>query len=159
MSDPGTDSGRALEMNDGGPVWIRTVFGVGAALMGLLILGALAGLVPTDGGAFLAPKGILAALGAGLVLFAVMLWVPRSAPAALRTALGLLLFLLVAGVCNWTAFAPGVRYTSETTIGGWTTSGEDPVGGRIVFGAAALAIDAVLAFGIFEAIRRALRRG
>jgi hypothetical protein len=159
MSDPGTDSGRALEMDNSGPLWIRILFGVVAALMGLLILGALAGLVPTDGGEFLAPTGILASLGAGLILFAVMLWVPRSAPAALRTGLGLLLFLLVAGVCNWTAFAPGVRYTSETTIGGWTRSGEDPVGGRIAFGIVALVIDAVLAYGIIEAIRRALRRG
>ena len=158
MSDPGTDSGREPKMNDGGPVWIRIVFGLGAALMGALILGALAGVVPTDGGVFGAPAGVILALGAGLILFAVMLWIPRSAPGVVRTILGGLLFLLVAGVCNWTAFAPGVHYTSETTIGGWTTSGEDPVGGRIVFGAAALAIDAVLAYGIFDAVRRALRR-
>jgi len=158
MSDPGTDSGREPKMNDGGPVWIRIVFGLGAALMGALILGALAGVVPTDGGVFAAPAAVILAIGAGLILFAVMLWVPRSAPAALRTALGLLLFLLVAGVCNWTAFAPGVRYTSETTFGAWTSSAEDPVGGRIAFGVVALVIDAVLAYGIFGAIRRALRR-
>ncbi len=145
-------------MDDGGPVWIRILFGIGSALMGALILGALAGVVPTDGGAFAAPAGVILALGTGLILFAVMLWIPRSTPSAVRTLLGVLLFLLVAGVCNWTAFAPGVRYTSQTTIGSWTTSGEDPVGGRIVFGLVALAIDAVLAYGIFEAIRRARRR-
>ncbi len=145
-------------MDNDGPLWIRILFGVVPALMGVLILGALAGIVPTDGGAFMAPAGVLVALGVGLILFAVLLWIPRSAPSALRTALGLLLLLLVVAVCNWTAFAPGVRYTSETTIGAWTTSGEDPVGGRIAFGVVALVIDAVLAYGIFEAIRRALRR-
>jgi hypothetical protein len=145
-------------MDGGGPVWIRILFGLCAALMGALILGALVGVVPTDGGGFTAPAGIILALGAGLILFAILLWIPRSTPGVVKTVLGGLLFLLVAGVCNWTAFAPGVRYTSETTIGGWTTSGEDPVGGRIVFGAAAVAIDAVLAYGIFGAIRRALRR-
>ena len=146
-------------MDDGGPVWIRILFGLGSALMGALILGALAGLVPTDGGAFAAPAGVILALGAGLILFAIMLCIPRSTPRALRTLLGVLLFVLVAGVCNWTAFASGVRYTSQTTIGSWITTGEDPVGGRIVFGLVALAIDAVLAYGIFDAIRRALRRG
>jgi riboflavin transporter FmnP len=146
-------------MNDGGPVWIRIVFGLAAALMGAVILGALAGVVPTDGGGFTAPAAVILALGAGLILFAIMLWIPRSTPGAVKTILGGLLLLLVAGVCNWSAFAPGVRYTSETTIGGWTRSGEDTVGGRIAFGLVALVIDAVLAYGIFEAIRRALRRG
>jgi len=32
------------------------------------------------------------------------------------------------------------------------------VGGRIVFGLVALAIDGVLVFGLFEAVRRRLRR-
>lgn len=146
-------------MGDDASPWTRALFGLVPILMGLVILGALAGVVPTDGGRFFAPPWVIVALSTGLVLFGLMLWIPSSTPKIVRTATALLVFLLVAAVCNWTAFAPGVRYASEVNIGGWTTSGEDPVGGRIAFGLVALAIDAVLAYGIFQAVRRALRRG
>jgi len=145
-------------MADGVSPWTRALFGLVPILMGLVILGALAGVVPTDGGTFNAPAWVILALGAGLMLFGLMLWTPSSAPKLVRSGMALLVMLLVATVCNWTAFAPGVRYTSDLTIGGWTTSGEDPVGGRIVFGLVALAIDGVLVFGLFEAVRRRLRR-
>jgi hypothetical protein len=140
------------------PVWIRMLFGAAPILMGAVILGALAGVVPTDGGRFLAPPWVILPLGAGLILFGLGLWMPASTPPQLKSAIFLILLLLVAVVCNWTAFAPGIVYTSETTIGGWTTSGEDPVGGRIVFGIVALAIDALLAFSVVDIVRRALRR-
>jgi len=146
-------------MSDGASPWIRALFGLVPILMGVVILGALAGIVPTEGGRFFAPPWVIIALGAGLILFGLGLWIPQSVPAIVKQGLFLLIFLMVAVVCNWTAFAPGIRYTSELTIGGWTTSGEDPIGGRIVFGLVALVIDGVLAFGIYEAVRRALRRG
>jgi len=141
------------------PVWIRVLFGAIPILMGVLILGAQAGVVPTDGGSFHAPPWVILSLGAGLILFGLGLWMPASTPPRLKSAIFLILLLFLAAVCNWTAFAPGIVYTSETTIGGWTTSGEDPIGGRIVFGAVALAVDALLAFTVIDIVRRALRRG
>ena len=140
------------------PVWIRILFGAIPILMGAVILGAQAGVVPTDGGRFFAPPWVILPLGAGLILFGLALWMPASMPPQLKSVIFLILLLLVAVVCNWTAFAPGIVYTSETTIGGWTTSGEDPIGGRIVFGAVALAVDALLAYTVFDLVRRALRR-
>jgi hypothetical protein len=65
--------------------------------------------------------------------------------------------LLVAVVCNWTAFAPGIRYTSDVAIGPWTSGREDQVGGRIAFGAVAAGIDAILAIGLVASIRNWLR--
>jgi hypothetical protein len=144
---------------DATPVWIRVLFGAIPILMGSVILGALAGIVPTAGGRFLAPPWVILPLGAGLILFGLALWIPASTPPLLKSGIFLVLLLLVAVVCNWTAFAPGVVYTSQTTIGGWTTSGEDPIGGRIAFGLAALAIDGLLAFTIVDLVRRAIRRG
>ena len=140
------------------PVWIRLLFGAIPILMGTVILGAQAGVVPTDGGRFFAPPWVILSLGSGLILFGLGLWMPASTPPQLKSAVFLVLLLFLAAVCNWTAFAPGVVYTSEMTIGGWTTSGEDPIGGRIVFGAAALAVDALLAFTVVDIVRRALRR-
>lgn len=140
------------------PVWTRILFGAIPILMGVVILGAQAGFVPTDGGRFHAPPWVILSLGAGLILFGLGLWMPASTPPQLKSAIFLVLLLFLAVVCNWTAFAPGVVYTSEMTIGGWTTSGEDPIGGRIVFGAVALAVDALLAFTVVDIVRRALRR-
>ncbi len=138
------------------PLWARALLGLVPLTMGVLIIGALVGLVPTDDGAFFAPPWVIGALAAGLILFAGMMWMPGGSRAWMRAFLGLAVLLLVAVVCNWTAFAPGVRYWSETSIGPVGTSGEDPIGGRIVFGLAALVVDAILAFSLFESIRRRL---
>lgn len=140
------------------PVWIRVLFGAVPILMGTVILGALAGVVPTGGGRFEAPPAVILALGAGLIVFGLGLWMPASTPPKVKSAIFLVLLLLLAAVCNWTAFAPDVVYTSEVSLGGWSTSGEDPIGGRIVFGAVALAVDALLAFTVIDLVRRALRR-
>jgi hypothetical protein len=139
------------------PTWVRLLFSLVPLLMGLVILGAWFGVVPTDGGSFHAPPSVILSLAAGLILFAAAIWIPSGAPKALRLGLPAILLLLVAVVCNWTAFATGIRYTSEMTLGGWTTTGEDQVGGRIAFGLAALAVDAILVTGLFTTLRNWLR--
>jgi hypothetical protein len=126
------------------PRWIPMLFGLAAIGMGVLILGALLGWVPTDGGQFLAPTPVILSLGLGLVLFGVLLVIPVELAGFIRGALFLLVMILVAVVCNWTAFAPEVVYTSTTTLGSSTTTAEDPVGGRIVFTVAALVVDGIL---------------
>ena len=164
MTTPQPFKSAAPEDGDSGPLastpaWIRVLFGAVPILMGMVIIGALAGVVPTDGGRFTAPPWVILSLGVGLILFGLGLWMPASTPAELKSAIFLMLLLFLAAVCNWTAFAPGVVYTSEVSVGGWSTSGEDPIGGRIVFGLVALAVDALLAFTVVDIVRRALRRG
>lgn len=141
-------------MGDSLSPWMRVPFGLVPLVMGVIILGALAGFVPTGDGKFLAPVWVIASIGTGLVLFAVMVWIPGSSPVIVRSSLGLLLFVLVAIVCNWTAFAPGVHYTTEFSLGPISQTGEDPVGGRIVTGLVAIAIDMLFAYSIFDAVRR-----
>ena len=139
------------------PIWIRIVFSLVPLVMGLVILGAWFGIVPTDGGQFNAPAAVIFALAGGLILFAFLIWIPRDAPKALTLVLPWALVLAVAAVCNWTAFAPEVRYTSEVTIGPWSSSGEDQVGGRIVFGLVALVVDAIVLAGVFSTVRNWFR--
>lgn len=144
-------------MGDGLSPWMRALLGLVPLMMAVIILGALAGFVPTGDGKFLAPAWVIASIGAGLMLFAVAVWIPGTAPKIVRSGLGLLLFVLVAIVCNWTAFAPGVRYTTEFSLGPLSHSGEDPTGGRIVTGLVAIAIDILFAYSIFDAVRRRRR--
>lgn len=132
------------------PRWIPFLFGGVMLLMGALILGAFLGIVPTNGGQFFAPPLIILALGVGMVLGGFLLWIPQQAPAWMRASLFVLLLALVAVVCNWTAFAPDVVYSSTTSIGPVSFSGEAPLGGRIVFGIAALVVDAFILFAIIS---------
>ncbi|NTW08575.1 MAG: hypothetical protein HGA28_03305, partial [Anaerolineaceae bacterium] len=81
-----------------------------------------------------------------------------GAPAILRTALGIITFITLAAVCNWTAFAPGVTYTSSTSIGPFSFEGEDQVGGRIVFGLVAIVVDIILISSIILWLRKLTRK-
>lgn len=132
---------------DGTPRMIPIFFGLVMFMLGALILGALAGVVPTDGGRFLAPEETIAALGFCLILGGILLWLPRQTPAKARSAVFLGAVGLLALVCNWTAFAPEVVFTSTTSIGPLSTSGEEQAGGRIVFGLAAIVLDVLILLG------------
>lgn len=120
--------------------------------MGLVILAAWLGLVPTNGGRVQAPAPVVLSLGGALILFALLLWMPSTAPKPLRMPLPALLFLLVAALCNWTAFSPEVRYTSEISAGPFSMTGEDQSGGRVVFGLAALPIDGLIVTSIVHTV-------
>jgi hypothetical protein len=137
---------------------IPALFALVPFAMAMLIFGAQLGVIPADDGVFFAPPPVITALWLGLLLFSFVVAIPRQAPAWLRTLMGLALMLLVGVVCNWTAFAPGVRYTSTTSIGPFSSSGEDPIGGRIVFGLAALVVDAILIGSLAYWARWAWRR-
>lgn len=137
------------------PRWIPVLFGAVAFLMGVLILGAFLGIVPTDGGRFTAPPAVILGIGLSLLVGAAIFWLPRTAPAVVRSGLLVLALGLLAVVCNWTAFAPDVIYSSSVSIGPVSFSGSDQVGGRIAFGLAALLVDAVIIATIAGWIRSA----
>jgi hypothetical protein len=146
-------------MNDASspPKWIPAVFGFFAFLMGTLVLGAVLGIVPADPHGFLAPRWVVGAIGVGLILLAFMFWIPTSTPSLVKAVMGWTAMLLWAVVCNWTAFARGVRYTSSLSAGPVSVEGNDQFGGRIVFGLVALVIDGLLAWSLVTQIRRRLR--
>lgn len=142
------------------PAWIPILFGSVMIGMGGMILGAYLGIVPVDeGGRFLAPPAVILSLGSGLVLGGLLLWIPRSIPIRLRSLLFLAALALAAVVCNWTAFAPGMAYTSTTSIGLFRISGESNLGGRIAFGVAALIVDAFFLSELAGWVRGLFRRG
>jgi hypothetical protein len=128
---------------DSTPRWIPILFGTVMILMALIILGAFYGFIPAEG-EFKAPPVIILSICICLLAAGLAILIPPGAPAILRTALGIITFITLAAVCNWTAFAPGITYTSSTSIGLFSFEGEDQVGGRIVFGLVAIAVDIIL---------------
>jgi hypothetical protein len=139
------------------PRWIPILFGSVMILMALIIFGALYGFIPAEG-EFTAPKFIILSISICLFAAGLAFLIPERAPAILRTALGIIAFATLAAVCNWTAFAPGVTYTSSSSIGPFQFEGEDPIGGRIVFGLAAIAVDIFILAAIIGWLRSHSRK-
>lgn len=139
------------------PRWIPILFGSVMILMALIIFGALYGFFPAEG-EFTAPKIIILSISICLFATGLAILIPQSAPAILRTALGIVAFVTLAAVCNWTAFAPGVTYTSSSSIGPFQFEGEDPIEGRIVFGLAAIAVDIFIIAAIVGWLRSRSRK-
>jgi hypothetical protein len=138
--------------------WIPLLFGLAMAAMGCLIAGSLLGFIPTEPGAYFGPRWVMWMLAVGLLFAGVLLALAQSLPGVARAALGSVALLLFAGVCNWAAFAPGVHYFSSTSLGPISVEGEDPIGGRIAFGLAALLIDAVFLGGVVITLRKRSQR-
>ncbi len=138
------------------PRWIPILFGSVMILMALIILGAFYGYIPAEG-EFTAPPAIILSIAICLLAAGLAILIPPGAPAILRTALGIITFISVAAVCNWTAFAPEVTYTSSTSIGPFSFEGEDQVGGRIIFGFVAIVVDIILISSLILWIRKITR--
>jgi cytochrome c oxidase assembly factor CtaG len=83
---------------------------------------------------------------------------PYRTPPILRSLLFFVALALVTVVCNWTAFAPNVVYYSSTSIGPVEFSGEAEIGGRIVFGVAALIVNFVFLSTVVAWMRSIVKR-
>jgi hypothetical protein len=121
-------------------------------LMAAIILGALFGVIPAEG-EFLAPPIVIASIGICLLFGGIAFVVPERTPSLVKSGILFLALMSLALVCNWTAFAPEVSYSSSTTIGPIQIRGGDQIGGRIVFGAAAIIVDILLISVIIGWIR------
>lgn len=139
------------------PVWIPLMFGGVMVLMGLTILGALLGFVPTGEGQFLAPPLVILALGGGLIVGGmILLMAAVDSPGWVRSSLFLAVLGMAAVVCNWSAFAPDVVYgtSSSISLGPITYSSEGGGGSRFVFGAVAVLVDVFILYMILDWVRK-----
>ncbi len=148
---------------DDTPEWIPVMFGGVMALMGITILGAFLGFIPTGDGQFLVSPLVILALGGGLVFGGLtLLFVAVDSPAWLRSVLFLAVMGSVAVVCNWSAFAPDVVYSTSSSLSfgpiAYSTEGGSG-GSRIVFGAAAVLVDAFILYMVFDWVRKHISDG
>jgi len=143
---------------DSTPKWIPFLYGSIMILMGTLILGALWGYVPIDGGSFTAPSWVIISLGICLLSAGAAFWLPGKSPSLVKSALLIITLVALALVCNWTAFAPGVEYQSSAILGMIEITGKDQIGGRIVFGLAAVTIDLIILAVFISFFRQSHRK-
>lgn len=130
------------------------LFGTVFIAFGALILAIALGSIHAE---IHAPWWVVAAAGLAF-LFAGMTVVFQALPVSggFHWAASLLLLLCLALPYNWVAFGPGERqFTSTTTAGAGSRS--EPVSeseGRIVFGLAALLVNALAVAAVVKAFRR-----
>ena len=139
------------------PRWIPIFIGSVMIFMASIVLGALIGVIPAEG-EFLAPPLVIASIGICLLFGGITFLIPERTSPILKSGVFLVALFSLALVCNWTAFAPDVAYSSTTTIGPIQIRGDDQLGGRIVFGVAAVIVDIFILAMVVGWIRPGKRR-
>ncbi|MFP3855122.1 MAG: hypothetical protein ACLFWD_12605 [Anaerolineales bacterium] len=135
-------------MSEDNPRWVAMLLGVVSLFMGTMVLLTVAGVIPAEG-RMLAPPWIVGSVGGLFVFAGLLMFVPEDSLQSLRVLLFLVFTALVAIVCNWSAFAPDVAYSSSSSLslGPFSISG-DGGGSRWVFILAALVLDGLLIAGV-----------
>jgi hypothetical protein len=146
--------------------------GIFSAGMGLLIVFLSIGIIPAEDSSFSAPRWIAGLAGLVFILggFGVLLstlaetsdWSDRFSTVvkSLQSGVGIIIFVIMAGIANWVAFGSGDRSFSGSASGSSfavdLTSGE--LVGRIVFGIGAVLLDLIIVLGLITNIIRFVRR-
>jgi hypothetical protein len=140
------------------PLVLALLFGGVFSAAGLLVYALLLGHIPTQAGAMQAPPAIVWLVGtvffsAGLGMMSFRL-MPKFAGFCALIAL-----CAFVATFNWIAFGPGERnFTKSTSLSGSGISSSkkqaaSETEGRLVFGIFAGAMDALILFGLYKALR------
>lgn len=146
--------------------------GIFAAGIGLLIVFLSIDVIPAEDSSFSAPRWVAGLAGLVFILggFGVLLsalaetsdWSDRFSTVikSLQSVVGVLIFVIMAGIANWVAFGSGDRSFSGSVSGSsfsiGLTTGE--LVGRIVFGVGAVLLDLIIVLGLITSIVRFVRR-
>ena len=125
------------------PFYVPILTGLFLVTIGGLVLATVLGLVPTTSQDFHSPRWMVGAVGAGLLFGGVVIWLPKRAPQWLTTGLGVLVWLMLLSVLNYTALAPNLTPLPSTlNVGPFTQAPFDPGTSRLMVGTLAVVADA-----------------
>jgi len=130
--------------------------------MGLMIVAMAADLVHVDPSDMHAPRWVIAAAGmmfvfAGLVIPASQSY-SGGEPTLWIRLIGLLIMVCFALVFNWVAFGPGEREFT-TSVNGLVVENSGETFGRSVFGFFAVLVDLWLGYGVYDFVKKLIRKG
>ena len=110
--------------------------------IGGLVLATVLGLVPTTSQDFHSPPWMVGAVGAGMLFGGIVIWLPKRAPSWVSTGLGVVVWLMLLSVLNYTALAPGLTpLPSSLNVGPFTQAPFDPNTSRLMVGTLAVVAD------------------
>jgi len=125
------------------PWYVPILTGLFLVTIGGLVLATVLGLVPTTSQDFHSPRWMVGAVGAGLLFGGLVIWVPKSAPKWISTAMGVFVWLMLLAVLNYTALAPGqTPLPSGVNVGPFTQAPFDPNTSKLMVGTLAVVADA-----------------
>jgi len=125
------------------PFYVPILTGLFLVTIGGLVLATVLGLVPTNSHEFTSPRWMIGAVGVGLFVGGLVIWLPKRAPQWLSTGLGIVVWLMLLLVLNYTALAPSqTPVPSGLPVGPFTQSPVDPATGKLMVGTLSVVADA-----------------
>ena len=135
------------------PFYVPILTGLFLVTIGGLVLATALGLVPTTTQDFQSPRWMVGAVGAGLFFGGVLIWLPRRAPSWLSTGLGVLVWLMLLAVLNYTALVPSqTPPASGLNVGPFTQAAADPKTNHLMVGTLAVVADLYSVWWIIQRI-------
>jgi hypothetical protein len=124
------------------PFYVPILTGLFLVTIGGLVLATAVGLVPTTSQDFHSPRWMVGAVGAGMFFGGVLIWLPKRAPGWLSTGLGVLVWLMLLSVVNYTALVPSqTPPASGLNVGPFTQRPIDPSTNHLMVGTLAVIAD------------------
>ncbi len=135
------------------PFYVPILTGLFLVTIGGLVLATALGLVPTTTQDFHSPRWIVGAVGAGMFFGGLVIWLPKRAPGWLSTGLGVLVWLMLLSVLNFTALAPGqTPLPSGVNVGPFTQAPFDPNTSKLMVGTLSVVADAYSVWWVVQRI-------
>jgi predicted secreted protein len=135
------------------PFYVPILTGLFLVTIGGLVLVTALGLVPTTSQDFHSPRWMVGAVGAGLFFGGVLIWLPRRAPVWLSTGLGVLVWVMLLAVLNFTALVPSqIPTAGGLNVGPFTQTPIDPKTNRLMVGTLAVVADLYSVWWIIQRV-------
>jgi hypothetical protein len=135
------------------PFYVPILTGLFLVTIGGLVLATALGLVPTTSTDFHSPRWMVGAVGAGMFFGGMVIWLPKRAPRWIATGLGVLVWMMLLLVLNYTALAPGLTpLPSGVNVGPFTQAPFDTNTSRLMVGTLSIVADLYSVYWVVQKI-------
>jgi hypothetical protein len=135
------------------PFYVPILTGLFLVTIGGLVLATALGMIPTGSQDFHSPRWMVGAVGAGMFFGGVVIWLPRRAPQWISTGLGVLVWLMLLSVLNYTALAPDPNpLPVGLTVGPFTQPPFDQPTSKLMVGTLAVVADAYSVWWVVQRV-------
>jgi hypothetical protein len=124
------------------PWYVPILTGLFLVTIGGLVLATALGIVPTTSQDFHSPRWMVGAVGAGLFFGGLVIWLPKRAPSWMSIGMGVIVWVMLLSVLNYTALAPGqTPLPSGVNVGPFSQAPFDPNTSKLMVGTLSVVAD------------------